>query len=340
MSHQPSLPNIDAKVDFLSSSAAYPDYEGKVEVVETHMSWVFLTETRVYKLKKPSVRKMIDLSTQDARYHNCQIEVELNRRLGGDVYIGVEQLSVGPGGELKLGKGGVPVDWLVVMHRISEDNFLVAQIKAGEVNYPVLERAAKLLTDFYQRTPAVEMTAEQYRSRFEEGTADTHKSLCEYELSPEQLNLIRDRQLEFLRLKPSTLGERAEQGMVLEAHGDLRPEHLCLTEPPVVIDCLEFSRDLRILDRLDELAFLSIECECLDNFRVGEILFSQYTQLSGDHPPLALVAFYKSYRACIRAKLCAWHLDDVSEDEAAHWLGKAKTYLNMAERYTTLFDLH
>ncbi len=339
MSQEPTLPDIDAKVDFLSRSKAYPNHEGKVEVEETHMSWVFLTQTRVYKLKKPSVRKMIDLSTQDARYRNCEIELELNRRLGGDVYIGIEQLSIDPNGHLKLGKGGVPVDWLVVMHRISEENFLETQIKAGEVDYPRLEQAAKLLTDFYRRASAIEMTAEQYCHRFEQDACDNHESLAAYELPRDQLNLIRDRQLEFLRQRSLILGERAEQGMILEAHGDLRPEHLCLTEPPAVIDCLEFNRDLRILDPADELAFLSMECERLNDFRVGEILFGQYAKLSGDHPPLALVAFYKSYRACIRAKLCAWHLDDVPQKEAKHWLDKANTYLDMAERYTTQFDV-
>lgn len=338
MSREPTLPDIDDKVDFLASPAAYADHDGEVEVRETHMSWVFLTRRRVYKLKKPSIRKMIDLSSPDARYRNCTREVELNSRLGPDVYIGIEQLSVDAEGKLKLGKDGVPTDWLVVMHRIPEQRFLEAQIKGGSVDYTALEEAAKVLTDFYQRSSSVEMTRQQYLERFGEGVLDNHESLSQYELPPRQLALIRDRQLEFLRRASSMVGERAERGMIVEAHGDLRPEHLCLTDPPVAIDCLEFNRDLRILDRVDELSFLWMECEQLGDSRAGQMVLARYSKLSDDHPPGALVAFYKCYRACIRAKLSAWHLDDVPKSEARHWLDKAESYLDSAERYAMEFE--
>jgi aminoglycoside phosphotransferase family enzyme len=337
MANLPGLPSIEEKVDFLSRASTYPDCREEVTVVETHMSWVFIAGERVYKLKKPMIRDLIDFSTPDARYLNCREEVRLNRRLGGDTYLGLEQLSVAAEGELKLGRNGVAVDWLVVMKRLPESAMLESQIKAGRVDYDALERAAEFLSAFYVRTDAVMLTAGQYGERLASNIRSNRESLAAYRLPEGQLDLIAGRQLDLVDRRPALFGERARAGRVVEAHGDLRPEHVCLTDPPVIIDCLEFSRDLRIQDRLDELAFLAMECERLGNDRVGEIVLATYADFTGDKPPLSLVAFYKSYRACVRAKLCVWHLDDDPEEQRGPWQKKAETYLAMAERYTEMF---
>ena len=99
------FPTIDEKVAFLSRAVTYPDHGGKIDVVETHLSWVFLAGTRVYKIKKPVVRELVNLGSIEARYRNSVAEVRLNRQLGG-VYLGVERLPLLPGGRLTLGQGG------------------------------------------------------------------------------------------------------------------------------------------------------------------------------------------------------------------------------------------
>jgi uncharacterized protein len=333
----PLLPSAEEKVAFLAGASAYGNYEGKVEIVETHMSWVFMTEARVYKLKKSQVRKWSDLRRQEGRYQNCVEEVRLNRRLGGNTYLGIERLSLTGEGSLMLGEGGVAVDWLVVMRRLPEAAFLEQQIKRGCVDYAAVKEAAAILSRFYLEQAPVELESEQYWNRIDTTVRNDLAALSHYELPGEQLQTVLECQLDFLARRPSLLERRALSGMILEAHGDLRPEHVCLNHPPVIIDCLEFSRDLRIQDRVDELAYLGMECERLGEFRVGEVVFDEYTGMTGDRPSVALVAFYKCMRACARAKLCVWHLNDVAPAQRDRWIEKARGYLSMAERYAERF---
>lgn len=315
------------------------------------MSWVFLTEERVYKLKKPMKRALIDFRHADARHDNCHEEVRLNRRLGGDTYLGVESLRFGPEGRLSLGGTGLAVDWLVVMKRLPESAMLKSRIETGTVDEQALDRAAVMLSGFYRRARVIYLTGEQYRARLGKDIHSNHEALSEYALPKEQLQGLTERQQAVLRSRPAQFDARAEQGMIVEAHGDLRPEHVCLTDPPVVIDCLEFNRDLRVQDRVDELAFLAMECERLVaeregsatkseglGARMGDVLFDEYTRETGDTPPVTLVAFYKSYRAMVRAKLCAWHLDDDPQQRRGRWLKKAQRYLDLAEGYSARFN--
>ena len=141
-------------------------------------------------------------------------------------------------------------------------------------------------------------------------------------------------QLRLLRQAPALLEQRAREGRIIEAHGDLRPEHICLLEPePVIIDCLEFNRDLRTLDAAADLAFLAQECERLGAPRAGQIVFEVYSSVTHDRPPATLISFYKSYWACLRAKLCVWHLSDPNCRDPAKWSGLASDYLVRAGRY-------
>lgn len=100
-----------------------------------------------------------------------------------------------------------------------------------------------------------------------------------------------------------------------------------------IIDCLEFDRSLRILDCVDELAFLALECDRLGAAWVGEQILGLYCQATQDTPPDRLIQFYKAYRACLRAKLAIWHVQEPGQFTAADWLARARLYLQLAEKY-------
>ncbi len=333
MQAKTAAPSLEDKVAFLSDTASYPYERGDVEVVETHMSWVFLTAKRVYKLKKPIRRELIDFTNVDARYANCREEVRLNRRLGGDTYLGVEALSLGPDGELSLGQnGGTAVDWLVVMRHLPRAAMLENQIREDRLDESALRAVAKKLAHFYRDCESVDLGIGPYLERLRDAIQREHRLLARYDLPEETLTALRQQQLALLEHRPGLFTERVTAGMILEAHGDLRPEHVCLSDPPVIIDCLEFSRDLRIQDRMDELSFLTMEAEKLGSTRVGEILLQVYSAETGDRPNPALLAFYRSRRALLRARLSATHLEDDPEQRRGDWLGKARDYLAIAER--------
>lgn len=321
----------DAVVAFLSRAAAYPEGPAAVEVIETHLSWVFLTDTRAYKLKKAATHDGLDLRTVTSRRRNSEKEVRLNRRLAPDVYLGTTPLTRDASGELRLGGDGDPVDWLVVMRRLPADCMLDRRIAAGDVDQGHVRRLARRLAGFYASAPRAEWTGPEHRRVLEEGVRGDRRELsCPgHGLDEARVLRVTDVLLETLGRSAARFDERAAAGRVVEGHGDLRPEHICLGPEPVVIDCLEFSRALRLVDPADELAFLALECERLGAPRVGRWVIDEYERCAGDRLPPELLRFYRAYRACRRATLAVWHLRDRRPD-GARWRERAHRYLDLA----------
>jgi aminoglycoside phosphotransferase family enzyme len=327
---------IEEKVALLREPGLYPGAVKRVEVIETHFSWVFLTEDTVYKLKKPVRYHGLDFTTLEARHNNCEQEVRLNRRLAPDVYQGVVALTaVGVGG-LELAGAGPVVDWLVAMRRLPAARMLDAALRNGTVAADEVRKFSLLLADFYRRAVPVSMDPDTYRHRFEAGVTANHADLAEprYGLPPRQLDVLTQAQRYFLRDHGDLLERRARDARIVDAHGDLRPEHICLTPDPVIIDCLEFDPELRLLDPVDELAYLALECERLGAPAVGADVLRHYRDATGDACPDTLMQFYTVFRACLRAKIAIWHLADCPASEYPRWSDRARSYLDLAARYT------
>ncbi len=138
-------------------------------------------------------------------------------------------------------------------------------------------------------------------------------------------------QMTILRQEPELFEDRARTGKIIEAHGDLRPEHICLENEPVIIDRLEFNREFRVLDTVSDIAFLALECERLGASWVSEIIFETYRNETGDRPPETLLAFYKSYHACLRAKIAVCRLKDQGVPDRRKWTERARQYLQLVD---------
>lgn len=326
---------IGAKLAFLSRPEAYPGATERVEVLETHMSWVFLTERFVYKLKKPVHYEFLDFRTIQARRHNCEEEVRLNRRLAPETYLGVVPLTKGRDGKLRLGGLGQPVDWLVKTHRLPRFRMLDQAIASRSVREPQIRNVALFLAEFYRDAPPVAMTPRAYRERLNSEITANLRHLRDpvYDLPGDLVETACRAQLDFLESHPELFDRRVRDRRIIEAHGDLRPEHICLGPSPQIIDCLEFKGEFRVLDPADELSFLSLECERLGARFIGELVFEVYRDVTEDAPAEDLIFFYKSYRACLRAKIAAWHLREPDVREPEKWPVLARTYLELAGSY-------
>ncbi len=320
------------KVAFLRNPASYPHPVTEVRAIETHMSWVFVTDTLVYKMKKPVHLSYINFSTLQDRRHYCEESIRLNRRLAPDVYLSVVPLVAQSGGGLALDGEGRPVEWLEKMRRLPEAQMLDTALAEGRVSEADVRRFATVLAEFYRRLPAEPMAPASYRERLVRDIEDNRRALAAYPLDAPSLETVTRRQLELVE-GAELLDERVAAGRVVEGHGDLRPEHVCLLPEPVFIDCLEFNREFRILDVADELSYLAMECELLDAPFVGPLLFDTYQCSTGDRVPPRLIHFYQSFRALVRAKLAAWHLKDHPPDSHGKWLRRAADYLALADRH-------
>jgi aminoglycoside phosphotransferase family enzyme len=325
---------LAAKVAFLSLARSYPPGTHDVARIETHMSWVFLTEEHAYKLKKPARTAYVDLRSLAARAHNCIEEVRLNRRLSSNVYLGVIPLVKDAAGSLALAASGDVVDWIVAMRRLPSDRMLDHLIRAGTVSRRDIDALAGRLCDFYRRSPSCAIAPARYRQDFADGIAACRLELCRpaNNLSAELVERICARQLAFLSCT-ALFDARVHDGRIVEGHGDLRPEHICLEAEPQIIDCLEFSRRLRTLDAADELGFLALECERLGAPDIGRQIIAATRSENGDAAPDALVDFYQSYRACVRAMLAILHLRDAAVRDPAKWAARAVQYLELAHAH-------
>jgi aminoglycoside phosphotransferase family enzyme len=330
-----SLPSIDtalaAKVTFLSHPRSYPERTGIVESVETHRSWVFLTEQHAYKLKKPVHDDYMDMRSVEARRRNCIEELRVNRRFGSDVYLDVVSLTRGNSGELRIGGRSEAVDWLLRMRRLPAHQMLDRIIVSGRFHPPELVPVVELLCRVYAES-TVTQAEEDYRRRLIESALANERELCrpEFGLPVDVVKQVCVRQLRFLDQQAGYFHDRVRASRIVEGHGDLRPEHICLDAAPHILDSLEFSRDLRTLDVVDELGFLALECERLGAPQARRYIFSAYRRTTGDAPPDPLIHFYQSFRAAVRAMLAIRHLLDPGTRDVHRWPVQARRYLELA----------
>lgn len=298
------------------------------EAIETHFAWVFLAGERAWKLRKPVRRDPMDYGSLDARRRDSEAEVRLNRRLAPHAYLGILALTRDAAGEFALGGHGEVVDWLVEMRRLDRTRMLDERLRRGSVTPDDLQHAADWLAAFYAReAPAVHDGA-TLAARLRAQSAANRRALDT--LDAAAAARLHAAQVAFLEDRPDWLQARAGGGCVVEAHGDLRPEHVLLGEPPAVIDCLEFDRNLRILDRAEELEFLALECARLGHAAAGEELARRCLDRLGDAVPPPLQRFYRSHRAATRARLYVWRAGEPDGGGVARWLATAREYLGTA----------
>jgi aminoglycoside phosphotransferase family enzyme len=326
-----AAPSLAEKRAFLSRADAYAYAPHEVLARETHMSCVFLAGPLVYKLKKPVRFPFLDFSTLQRREAACRAELALNRRLAADVYLDVVPLTVGSTG-LAIGGSGAVVDWLVVMRRLDETRTLEHAIISGSVEPARLDELVSVLAQFYRTAQRVFVAADAHLAGWQRSIALNRGVLLDPQLRlPAGLiRYVDGVQRRFLIARGDLLRERATGRHIVSGHGDLRPEHIWL-DPVRIIDCLEFNPSLRAVDPVDEVAFLSLECERLGGAWAAEYMRRRMTRALRVRPDHPLFLFYRCYRATLRARLAIAHLLEPDPRTPEKWPLLARTYLRLAQ---------
>jgi len=328
------------KVRFLSGESAYPHSPQDVTLVETHMSFVFLAGERAYKLKKPVRFPFLDFSTLHAREVNCREELRLNRRLAAQVYLGVLPLKLSAGNRLSLGGDGAIVDWLVVMRRLPADRMLDRLLTEGRLDDKSIDDLCGTLSDFYSRSERSAISPGAYVARFFREQTESRRILTrrDFALDHGRIPSLLDRLDANLAANRPLLEERVRLGHVVDGHGDLRPEHICFTDPIAIFDCLEFNSELRQVDPFDELAYLGMESAQLKASALGPKIIAKVADRLGESSPDRLVSLYTAWRAVLRARLAVAHLLDPVPRRPEKWEPLASRYLCLAEQTLTAAD--
>lgn len=338
---RPDPPSIDDEVAFLRRPGAYLA-ESLVDAQETHMSWVFLTGERAYKLKKPVRFPYLDFSTLERRTQACREELRLNRRLARDVYLGMAPLLLRPQG-FRLGElvpdgpaaGALEdpeiVDWLVVMRRLDRGRMLEELLGDG-VSEAALSRLSDRLASFYRHAPRARMTAGALLARHRLDLKAARAVLLDSRLDAPR-GLVR-RVLALAaqagaRCRPLMV-RRTRRGRIVDGHGDLRPEHIWLGDGVLVIDALEFNASLRAVDPLEEIAFLELECTRLKSPSIGLRIKRKILWRLAETRPEPLYTWYRSQKAVQRARLAMAHLLEPEPRKPEVWPVRTRAYLRSA----------
>ncbi len=337
----------------LRRPSAHPEPTERVEEVETHISKVFLGDHHVVKVKKALAFPFLDYSTPDLRLEACRDEVRLNRRLAPDVYLGFAPIRSDEGGLAAVGAvvadpdaevsvadlDGV-LDWCVVMRRLPEAKMLHRRIDEGGPTDAEIAGMLDRLVAFYteaRRGPDVDAFGRP--DAIEANVRENFATLAprEHGLPAELFDRVRASQCGFLALQRGFFETRLREGRIREGHGDLRPDHVCFLDPPVVFDCVEFSLGFRSSDVLSEIAFLAMECDFFGARHLAAKLFEGYRERSGDDAGWPAFRFYEAYRACVRAKVEALRSDQTEGEKRTTCLDRARRYLSLASYYALEF---
>jgi len=336
---QVNVPSSAELVAWLKCPATYAERPAEVECRETHISWVFLAGRSVYKLKKPVRFDFLDYSTPALRREACEAEVRLNRRMAKGVYLAVVPITIEAGGKPALGGKGPAVDWLVKMRRLPAERMLDELLRRGRLTSAEIDGLAAFLARFYHCASPLTLGAWDYRQAIEKHIRANRRELLDpvHELPDAVVKRVHAAQLRFLQLESAQIEARVCDGRIVDGHGDLRPEHICLESEPVIFDCIEFSDDFRRIDVADELAFLAMECDSLGAEPLGRRILEVYCRDNHDQISDGLVNFYKSYRACVRAKVAVLSAAQGQENSAVRSsaLDLARKYLKLADSYAT-----
>lgn len=274
------------------------DTGASAALVETHSAVVFFFGEHAVKVKKPVDLGFLDFSSLDARRIACEREVNLNRRLSPDVYLGVSEIH-GPDGEV--------CEYLVTMRRMPDDRRLSACVRNGEAVGPQLSEIARQMAELHSVESSPSLTGVATRDSVRSHWTDGFDQLAPHRgdlVEPEVERRIEELALRYLEGRSALFEERIADGSVRDGHGDLQCQDIfLLPDGPRILDCLEFDDDLRWGDVLLDVGFLAMDLERLGHVDLAKQFLDDYRMVSGRRWPASLAHHYLAYRAHVRAKV-------------------------------------
>jgi aminoglycoside phosphotransferase family enzyme/predicted kinase len=326
---------VDIVADLLRAEA-YPWRPATVELIETHISWVFLAGDRVLKVKRPVVFPFVDHASLASRRQSCHDEVRLNRRLTDGVYLNVVPIVASPiDNRLEVAGQGPAVEWGTLMRRLPASAMLDALLAAGAAPADLADRLAARLIPFHRDVAArCEGEPAAVAAAMTRIVTDNLAELAPFVGAPlgaVQLGFVSAAMHRFVRERDALLRQRATTGWIREGHGDLRAEHVCLEgdSPVQIFDCVEFNRDVRCADVASDLVYLLMDLTRLGARQTAATLLARYRD-AGLALPDDLLRFYGAHRALVRAKIACigWSAADHEARDAL--AAESADYLQMA----------
>jgi len=301
-------------------------------LIETHISWVILAGEFAYKIKKPVDLGFLDFSTPALREHLCREELRLNRRFAPTLYLDV----VPVGGSANVPRIGVTpaIEWAVKMHRFPADAELDHRIDSGLVAAEDLRRFGSEIAAIHADA-AVSGEPARGSVASVSGPALENFATLERELPPDpDLRASLDALHAWTTTATDALAPRFDErvlaGRIRECHGDLHLGNIVQIDGHcIAFDCLEFNPELRWIDVISDVGFLTMDLLRVDRPDLACEFLNRYLEVSQDYAGLAVLPYYIAYRAMVRAKTTALRLEQQHESAFADTL---EPYVSIARR--------
>jgi aminoglycoside phosphotransferase family enzyme/predicted kinase len=335
----PDLAHWLERVEALRNAPEWPAAEQPIELKQTHISVVLLGQQRVLKLKKPVNFGFLDYTTLEQRLQACEAEIQLNRRLCPDVYLGLGCIREVAGQLTLADRAGQIVDYGVWMKRLPAERMLDVMVRRDEVPETLLERIAGRLADFHRTVRRgadvnVYGSRETLRQNWAENFAQTEPYVGRT-ISAAAWAAVREWVTDWLEHAADLLVARQAGGWVCEGHGDVRCESVCVTDEIYIYDCIEFNERFRCGDVASEVAFLAMDLAALGRPDLGYFFCECYQAHSQDSQLFQLLPFYCCYRAYVRGKVLSFRLAEAEFGAAAQAEASARAqhYFELARRF-------
>jgi len=327
-----------ALVTALLKPEAYPHNPQRIELVQTQMSFLFLTGDYVYKVKKPVDLGYLDYTTLEKRRFFCRQEVELNRRLSPDIYLEVVPV-VRNEWQIRIGGKGETIEYAVKMRQLPREQMMDNLLPQNRVTEEMVVNVAEKLATFHDKAvTSPEISAygglDAITTNTEENFSQT-KKYVDVSIPSAKYDRIKAYTDSFTKSNRSLFQKRVENGRIKDCHGDLHAAHVCFSDGIHIYDCIEFNDRFRYGDVASEVAFLAMDIDRYQRADLSQAFVNAYVRLTHDKDLLRLLNFYKCYRAYVRGKVESFKFDDpyISQEEKTGVLAAAKRYFELAESY-------
>lgn len=326
---------------FMLDPDIYPVKPKRVNMFQTHISYLFFAGEYVYKIKKPVNFGFLNYSTLEKRRFYCTQEIKLNSRFSPEIYLGVSEITSDRGVLSLDGKGGIK-EYAVRMKYLPLDMMMDKMIRNKKINKATIRQIADRLIKFHKvadtnvnicRFGETEIILKNIQENFLQT-----KKYIGISLSSEENNFIRDFSLKFINENKVIFKKRVNENRIRDCHGDLRAEHICLSDRIYIFDCIEFNDRFRYGDVASEVAFLAMDLDFFGEHDLSEYFIASYIELSDDKDIYKLINFYECYKAYVRGKVESFKINDpnVTPEEKNISLYLARKHFKLSFYYAGL----
>jgi aminoglycoside phosphotransferase family enzyme len=324
-------------VEALIKPEAYDAEPGKIELIQTHISFVFLTKSFVYKVKKAVNLGFLDFTTLEKRHFFCEKELELNRRLCRDMYL--EVVPINRSNVIKIKGDGETVEYAVKMKRMPQEKMMSKLLEENKVDTKLIDKIAKIIAKFHSKAETSKRISKFgsltiIRTNWKENFEQTRKFIGKT-ISMNDFKSIRERIEDFMMRNVSIFEKRMADDHVRDCHGDIHSGNIFVTDRIYIFDAIEFNERFRYSDVASDVAFLAMDLDFKERTDLSNFFVKKYIEYSGDQELMRLLPFYKCYRAYVRGKVVSFKLEDpsISREEKKTAMNEAKAYFKLATIY-------